>query len=353
MFEFLSFRKPVASSAPCVRGLASRTVLCGTIAMTVCTVTPAPAQPFCDDVAALNDEFDDTTTLTAWTNETVVDDWPSQISILDVDTTAPGALYVEPEVSTWFQDYRGVYLYKEVTGSFSVTSRVQAAGLSSDVPTSNFSLAGIMIRTPRHEAPGEWTPLQENWLFITTGTGNSPGTAQIETKNTVDGISVLKLTPGAIGWVDLRIDRTGDTYELYRRFEGEDWELARTIVRDDLPETVQVGMIAYTDWSSVSGYPGGAEEFNQVLVTSPPGNRDLIAQFDYVRFSRPTEGVEYAPTDYDHNGSIDLDDWSYLEQCLTGPGAAYTDPCCERADSDGDGDADLVDATALLLAFGA
>jgi hypothetical protein len=348
-----SIYQNVDSRSEAVRvGLYHRITVGCAIAACFYSPTPAHAQPYCDDVAALNDEFGDAASLTEWTNETVVGEWPPQEVVLDINTTVSGVLYVEPEVSTWFQDYRGVLLYKEVAGNFSVTTRVQAMGLSSDVPTSTFSLAGVMIRAPRHESPGSWSAFQENWLFITTGAGDSPGIPQIETKNTVNSISALELTPGVVGWAELRIDRTGDLYRLYRRFKGEDWVQARTIVRDDLPATVQVGLIAYTDWSTVSGYPGTAESFNEVLVPSPPGSRDLIAEFDYVRFSRPIDGVVYDPTDYDHSSTIDLDDWRFLEQCLGGPGAEYADACCERADRDGDHDVDVADVVALLLAFG-
>jgi hypothetical protein len=46
--------------------------------------------------------------------------------------------------------------------------------------------------------------------------------------------------------------------------------------------------------------------------------------------------------DFDASGTVDLDDYRYFHDCLTGPGGEVT-PSCLRADLDFDGDADLMD----------
>lgn len=247
----------------------------------------AAANAAAGGLSALSDEFDDPSTIANWQRHYAADGWQDQAVVADIDQTSPGDLYIEPEVSTWYQDYRGVYFFKEVTGDFVVTTRVNVTGLTTPVPTRSFSLAGLMVRRPRDVDPSSWTPGGENWLFITTGAGNPPGSPQIETKDTIDSHSELILTPSVTGWVRLRIERRGSTFNLYRRFPGEPWVLQRVIERDDMPDTLQVGLHAYTDWGDVSGYPGGAYEFNSTIVPSPPGHRDLVARFDWIRFQRP------------------------------------------------------------------
>ncbi|MCB9846270.1 MAG: hypothetical protein H6811_09830 [Phycisphaeraceae bacterium] len=235
------------------------------------------------DLSHLNDEFNSAATLGQWARHHDDYGWPDQARVLNINTSSPGHLYIEPEVSSWFQDYRGVYLSKEVTGNFRVTTRVWVTGLNTDLPQADFTLAGLMVRTPRE--PGAWTPGGENWLFITTGRGTNGTTPQIERKTTVNSQSTLVLSPGRFGWVELRIERRGAEFTLWRRYDGEAWVLHHTYMRPDMPETVQVGLHSYTDWPTTGAYPGGAPAFNQVIVPSPPGNRDMIVRYDWIRFA--------------------------------------------------------------------
>ncbi len=54
------------------------------------------------------------------------------------------------------------------------------------------------------------------------------------------------------------------------------------------------------------------------------------------------------PADHDHDGDVDLDDFSAFQICLTGNGQSVTDPDCFWAKLDGDGDADAVDLSLFL-----
>lgn len=296
-----------------------------------------------DELTSLSDEFVSASSLDAWLVETVVDGWPEQAALLQIDEAA-GALTLEPETSGWFEDYRGVLRYKLVSGDFRVETRLRATGLAAAVPSRAFSLAGIMARVPRHESePADWQPGQENWLFITAGTADAPGAPQFETKNTVDSTSALITHPGQQGWLELRIQRRGPRFDLSRRLPGEDWNTLRTLVRDDFPETIQVGLLAYTDWPTVSTF-ADAESFNEALVPSPPGQRDLRAEFDYVRFSDP----RCWEADLDSDGVVALGD---LARLLGGFGTASgAEP--SEGDVDGDGDVDLGDLALLLAQFG-
>jgi regulation of enolase protein 1 (concanavalin A-like superfamily) len=322
----------------------------------VCSILqpPATANAQCPDLSAFNDEFNDAATLANWQRHYAVDGWADdQAHTLDIDTTTPGQLHIEPQVCTWFEDYRGIFLFKEVTGDFSAVVRVQCTGLSTAVPTRSFSLAGIMARTPRVVSPGTWTEGQENWVFINTGAGN-PNVSQIETKDTVDSSSLLILTPSQTGWIELRMDRIGPVFSLYRRFPGENWFLERVITRNDMPAALQVGIDAYTDWDNVIGHAGSYFDFNSTLVASPPGSRDLIARFDYIRFTRPTMGL----LDRDTDGDIDGVDFSTFASCFNAAGnPPRTLGCCAEDasafDTDCDTDVDGVDFATFASCFNA
>ncbi len=237
------------------------------------------------DLAALGDEFDDPRSLASWKDLAQVEGFPNWIEQLDVNATSPGELYLVPRQSGWFEDFRGVYLYKEVTGDFDVTTRILANGKQDELPTLIYSLSGIMVRAPRAITMESWEPGQENWMFITTGYGdNHPGRAgkrQIEIKTTQNSRSVLRLVPVKGTYIDLRVVRVGATFVMLFREEGKPWRLAQRYHRPDMPASVQVGLNAYSSGS----VEGNDERTYNSRVTPPPG--DLIVRADYVRFRRP------------------------------------------------------------------
>ena len=269
-----------------------------------------PAAPT-DDLAALSDEFDNAATLRRWQDHAVVEGWPSMTDRVDINTTAPGHLYLVPRTSTWFEDYHGVYLFKTVTGDFDVTTRIQATGKTTDLPQRTFSLTGLMVRAPRNVTPETWTPGGENWVFITTGYGdNAPGRAgkpQIETKTTQNSRSHLTLIRSQSGWVYLRVVRVSSAFLMLYSFDGQEWYLSQRFTRPDMPATVQVGLNAYTNWESM---PGDAGTANLEGVPNPAFPADLVVHSDYVHFQRPridTSGVARA-----NLGTLSNDDWRAL-----------------------------------------
>jgi hypothetical protein len=56
------------------------------------------------------------------------------------------------------------------------------------------------------------------------------------------------------------------------------------------------------------------------------------------------------PSDYDHDGDVDLDDYGVFHECLDGPSGFQVD-CCFHSDLDDDGDADLADFAAFQRVF--
>ena len=131
-----------------------------------------------------------------------------------------------------------------------------------------------------------WTPRGENWLFATTGAAGRPGQPVLETKTTVNGRSALNLHPVPAGWMELRIVRVRADFLVFARAQGAaEWTLQERFFRPDLPQTVQVGVNAYSGWDLVPELWNDPATFNRTVITDRA--TDLAAEFDYVRFDRP------------------------------------------------------------------
>jgi Protein of unknown function (DUF1349) len=242
----------------------------------------APLPP----ITSLSDEFDGAGSLERWRSHGAAEGWTEMIRTLDVDRSAPGALYLEPTVSGWYADFRGPFLFQEVTGDFVATTRVRARGTGGGLPSVTWSLAGLMVREPRGTTAQTWEPRAENWLFATTGIAGQAGQPVIETKTTVNGRSALNLHPVPAGWMELRIVRVRADFLVFYRPEGAaEWTLQERFHRPDLPRTVQVGVNAYSGWDLVPELWSDPATFDRTVITDRP--TDLAAEFDYVRFDRP------------------------------------------------------------------
>src|SRR5258706_1327464 len=76
-----------------------------------------------DDLSASNDEFNDSSTLKNWSRQDIVEQYPSRLKKVDINTTSKGHLYLEPYACTWFENFQGAYLSKIVSGDFDVRVR--------------------------------------------------------------------------------------------------------------------------------------------------------------------------------------------------------------------------------------
>lgn len=165
----------------------------------------------------------------------------------------PGAVDVAVEDGTlvltlkrralWFNAERGVLVYQPVTGNFRVTADVRAMKRSDPArpPGGDRSvqLGGLMARS------GAAGP--ENYVFIVVGDdGNG---LSVETKSTTNSVSEYEGPGWGSSQAELRVCRVGEIFNLYKRHAGagEDWMLAATYQRSDLPQTLQVGANIYTD----------------------------------------------------------------------------------------------------------
>lgn len=216
----------------------------------------------------LSDELDDPATLSRWRQWDEVDG-EARTEHLDLAQSNPGMLTLRPKAGGWYGSYSGPLIYKMVSGDFRVETWVSAAKLGNPEapPDEQFNSAGLIARDPEH-GPGH-----DDWVMVNTGRqlGELVGS---EGKTTVGSQSVLELVEGA--WRGrLRICRVGAVMIVARMLEGETaWRVLGRYERGDLPEDLQVGMVA-TAWNTSAEEP----------ELSRAG--DVEARFDYVRFSVP------------------------------------------------------------------
>ena len=277
---------------------AGRFALLAVAAATGASVLPstAPDTAFANDLCPLSDEFDDSSTLSSWTRIHEHEEWfADQLEVFDIDGTFPGQMTLMPHTVVWYQDYRGPLVFKEVTGDVAVTGLVTVTGRDGvSVPSSLYSLGGILLREPRDVTPGTWAPGGENYVFLSIGYGQvSPRAFQFEVKTTINSVSNLELSPAASATAQIQTVRVGEYVIALIREAPGDWRVHRRYHRPDFGPTLQIGAVSYTDWTKCATF----EPFQHNSVTIEPGMEgdpspgtpfepDALARFDYLRFQR-------------------------------------------------------------------
>lgn len=204
-----------------------------------------------DGLAPLSDEFG-APALAGWEQmQGDTGDGTTAVSVGD------GLLTIRSARASWVREQRAFYLWKDVMGDFVATTRIKVSGESADQPTSDWSLAGLLVRRPTADRT------RENWIGWTTGA--VAGSPVFERKTTARSSSVLQLIPARTGWLELRVVRLGSVFLLLHRYPDGRWTYAARYFRPDLPRMLQVGIDAQ------SGY---GVDF-----------ADLVAQVDYVHFA--------------------------------------------------------------------
>ncbi|MEU4571075.1 hypothetical protein ACBI99_32975 [Nonomuraea sp. ATR24] len=237
---------------------------------------PAPG----GEVGGASTEFGAATDLSMWTKLSDTEKDVDRIAVLDVNKTAKGALYLEPKTSAWFDGFRGPFVYQELAGDIVMHARVKVEGKRGGKPKRKFSLGGLMARVPgSYENP--------NWMSVTTGTGDK--SSQVEVKFTRDGSSKPQELAVKGAWVELVLARVGRVAVALYKDEGGAWKVGSRWP-SELPEVLQWGVTAYTDWDSYSTLKKDVTKGNAKQVRGLP---DLKLTVDYVRFLRP-EMPEYA-----------------------------------------------------------
>ena len=285
-------------------------------------------------IAGLSDEFDDASTTDQWQRVNEVEGWNAdQLNVYDIDATQPGRMVQQPNTAVWYQNYRGPMAFQTVTGDFSFTTQIHISDRddvggsdANDVPgDSLYSLAGAMLRTPRDitDALTEWTPGSmtddgtnngENYIFLSAGygAGNTDEFA-LEVKTTRNSDSQLELTTLGpdTNTVNVHLSRIGDSVIALYQLLGEEWQVHRRYSRPDMPETMQVGLVTYTDWEKASDF----DPFTQNSTVLTPGvagdptpgeafNPDLTAGFEYARYALPDVPEALAGADLTDPASV-------------------------------------------------
>lgn len=267
-------------------------------------------------IAGLSDEFDSVATTDRWQRLNEIEGWNAdQLNLYDIDTTQSGRMVQQPHTTVWYQNWRGPMAFQNVTGDFSFTTQVHVTdrddigGSDADsVPgDAQFSLAGAMIRTPRDitNPAADWTPGSmaddgtndgENYVFLSLGYGAAENEFSLEVKTTRNSDSQLELT--SLGQnansVTVQISRIGSSIITMYQQPGQEWQVHRRYSRPDMPETLQVGLVSYTDWTKASDF----DPFTQNSTVLIPGiagdptpgeafNPDITAGFEYARYARP------------------------------------------------------------------
>lgn len=181
----------------------------------------------------LDEEFDDDDALDAW--EVLNPD------ASDVDVSG-GALQLEPVAnSLWFNGSAGVLLYRLIEGDFVVTAPVVATQTMTPgaAPDIQFRLGGLMARSPVEGA--------QNYVFVVVGADGDD--ISIETKTTRNSASEFDGPRwGDAAVAELRVCRRGSSFRLFAR-EGPaaEWTEYADFMRNDLPNVLQVGPMAYAN----------------------------------------------------------------------------------------------------------
>jgi len=237
-----------------------------------------------NDLKTLNDDFLNKSTLANWRTHHQNENYPSFINKSEINEN--GNFVLVPESTAWFGEFhRGPFFYKEVEGDFTVVTKLKVTGKNSLSPNVKYSLAGIMLRTPRPKEVDKNAKGFENWMFLSTGCATKKGKPQFESKNTVKGKSKLKVFLSKQEWVLIAISRIENTfYQSYKYENDKNWTLLRVINRTDMSKKIQAGMLAYTDfWSVAFKYMFNRKKYNTKAIKGKP---DLIASFKYVHFYR-------------------------------------------------------------------
>lgn len=91
--------------------------------------------------------------------------------------------------------------------------------------------------------------------------------------------------------------------------------------------------------------------FDRNTFFNPPGAGTNIAEVDNRAFAQRVitwlAGPPIHPADFDEDGDVDLDDFGFMQGCVSGSGVSPGDPACQDANLDGDTDVDDEDVLAF------
>jgi len=263
-------------------------------------------------IDTLSDEFNRTCNFGDWKDLDVEEGWnASHMEEIDVDGEVAGHMNMMPYSTAWFQDRRSNLYYKEVAGDFVFTTKVYATNRDeTSYPGPTYSLSGAMLRSPKDitDASTEWVAGDENYVFLALGNAatNHPTCSgcpapHFEVKSTTNSSSSLNVTSIDTAAAVIRIARIDNAVLVLYALPGEDFQVRQRYNRGDMPDTLQVGLVAYTDWGNTGGfnqtfhnlYVMNTDLYPDQLNYMPTFNPQIKAHFDYARFTDLDIPVEY------------------------------------------------------------
>ena len=247
-----------------------------------------------------------------WNNLDTVEGWnATHLESHDVSVTNEGELMMMPYTSSWYEDYRGVLLFKEITGNFVFTTEITTTNRAGSItpPSTNFSLAGMMIRTATEVDSGalDWVAGQENYVFLSIGRADGSAPYQLEVKTTVNGNSNLVYSPIIDNNIFMRMVRIDNAILVLHSQDNVNWTLHRRYDRADFPFTVQIGFVTYTDWPHVSSLVPIVQNSNTLNSAFDPGvswEPDLIGRFGFARFDEVTVPAALQGLDFSNSSQV-------------------------------------------------
>lgn len=275
--------------------------------------------PLIGQVETLSDEFDRTCHLDYWMDLEDTENWTNtHVQSYDINQDKDGMLSIVPWTTAWFASRRSNLLYKLIEGDFVFTTEVTALNVAeTGQPSSGYdpileqvySLAGLMIRTPRATVSQP-----ENYVFLSTGSASSTTVPQLEVKTTVNNSSSLHITNiSTTSQVQIRLVRKANAIIALYRLPGGNWVVHRRYDRGDMPSAVQAGFVAYTDWNKVNTYSIGFHNqntLNEDLNPDPSTDTslvfrpDIIGKFEYARFEEVHVPEVYDTLDFSNASEV-------------------------------------------------
>ena len=166
-------------------------------------------------------------------------------------------------------------------------------------------------------------------------TGNSHSRSRRLATATHNSNSQLQLTPVDTDVVNIQVARIDNTVLTLRQIPGQDWVVHQRYSRPDMPDTLQVGLVSYTDWEKASDFDEFFHNSNKLSesgVDPTPGeafNPDLVAGFEFARYVRPQIPTELEGVDL-LNGATDAQLLSFLGENVNLPGVVAPPSTCRR-----------------------
>lgn len=185
---------------------------------------------------------------------------------------AADSITITPKPNAWYQQFRGGLLYREFKGDFTASLSVTVSNKSGNgAPQSQFSLVGLLVRPNDAAETGTFIA---NVFGVTTN-----GQWNVQTMSSRNGQTENNPQSAPASSADLMIVRVGSTFSLLSRSANGQWIERAKLNRPDIPSSVQIGLMATTDWEACNA--AGPATHNESGVSG--GNPDLVARFSRVR----------------------------------------------------------------------